>query len=701
MAEKRVIELEIQTNEKSLKAQLREAQADVQKLSEKFGATSDAAVQAAKKAAELKDAIGDAKALTDAFNPDAKFNALSSSIGGVLNGFQAFEGALGLVGVESEAVQESLLKVQSAMDLASGVDAVLESVDSFKTLGAQVMKFGIVQKIVTAGQWLWNTAVAANPIGALTVAITGLIAAGYALVKYFQTSTAENEKNAASIKNSTHELKKQNLELEKSQTRLEKSNQFQLDYAKASGKSAEEVRKLALANQEAELALARKNKELAKSSYLLEKDKLASMRSRGASEEDIKKQEELVKKYGEAATEARKIAQQEYQDLKDLRNQQKIERKQEQTDEIKEKKENAKSSVDTQKDGLNAELEQIKEFNKQAKESNAARLRTDKENEEFAVNQKYESQIALFKKHGKDTTQLETAQANELNDIRKKYKDIADKTEQERRAEELAQTKAANEKRIELEDSQFELQESLRQTAKEKEIADLVKSYEDKFAIANGNAELEKQLTEQQKTDLGLIEDKYRKEQEEAERLATEKAKQRQQQRVDLILKYAQTFGQAMGSLNNLLNANDEARLKNVKKGSKEEEAIKRKMFDRDKKLRIVQTVIDTASNVVQSVRNGGGIPAGIPFGIAAGAMGAMQIAAISKTKFDGGGGEQAPSPAGGGGAMQAPNFSVIGSSGVNQLAQLQQQPTRAYVVSGEVTSQQALDRNRVQNATL
>ena len=49
MAEKRVIELDIQTNEKSLKAQLKEAQAEVQKLADKFGATSQEAVNAAKK----------------------------------------------------------------------------------------------------------------------------------------------------------------------------------------------------------------------------------------------------------------------------------------------------------------------------------------------------------------------------------------------------------------------------------------------------------------------------------------------------------------------------------------------------------------------------------------------------------------------------------------------------------------------------
>ena len=65
----------------------------------------------------------------------------------------------------------------------------------------------------------------------------------------------------------------------------------------------------------------------------------------------------------------------------------------------------------------------------------------------------------------------------------------------------------------------------------------------------------------------------------------------------------------------------------------------------------------------------------------------------------------QEPSTGGGSvpniGGGSAPNFNVVGDSGVNQLATLQQQPTQAYVVSGEVTTAQALDRNRVQNATL
>ncbi len=50
---------------------------------------------------------------------------------------------------------------------------------------------------------------------------------------------------------------------------------------------------------------------------------------------------------------------------------------------------------------------------------------------------------------------------------------------------------------------------------------------------------------------------------------------------------------------------------------------------------------------------------------------------------------------------MQKNNRLVVGNNGLNQLAQLQQQPTQAFVVSGHVTTAQSLDRNRIENATL
>ena len=59
----------------------------------------------------------------------------------------------------------------------------------------------------------------------------------------------------------------------------------------------------------------------------------------------------------------------------------------------------------------------------------------------------------------------------------------------------------------------------------------------------------------------------------------------------------------------------------------------------------------------------------------------------------------------GGGGAPAAPSFNVVGASSTNQLAQTigsqQQQPIKAYVVANDVTTQQGLDRNIVQSASI
>jgi len=129
----------------SLKKQLREAQNEVVVLSDKFGATSKEAIEAAKRVAGIKDQIGDAKTLVDAFNPDAKFKALSASLSGVAGGFAAVQGAMALFGSESENVQKTLLKVQSAMAISQGLQSIGESVDSFKQLGAVIQSTTLYQ----------------------------------------------------------------------------------------------------------------------------------------------------------------------------------------------------------------------------------------------------------------------------------------------------------------------------------------------------------------------------------------------------------------------------------------------------------------------------------------------------------------------------------------------------------------------------
>jgi len=180
---------------KSLRTQLKEAQADVGLLSDKFGATSKEAINAAKRAADLKDRIGDAKALTDAFNPDAKFKAVASSLAGVAGGFAALQGGMALFGKENKNVEAALLKVNAAMALSQGLQSVGESVDSFKQLGAVIKStttfqtlnnaatqtavtiqkaFGIATVQTSVGFNILKGAIIATGIGALVVAL-GLV----------------------------------------------------------------------------------------------------------------------------------------------------------------------------------------------------------------------------------------------------------------------------------------------------------------------------------------------------------------------------------------------------------------------------------------------------------------------------------------------------------------------------------------------
>jgi hypothetical protein len=165
-----------QTSVKSFKAQLREANGELVSMSEKFGAASTEAINAAKKVAGLKDAIGDAKALAETFNPDKKFVALGGAIQGAVSGFSALQGASALFGGESKDLEKTLVKVQSAMALQQGISGIFNSIDSFKLL-ANTIKTNVVTSLTTL-----RGALIATGLGALAVGV-GLLIANFDKVK--------------------------------------------------------------------------------------------------------------------------------------------------------------------------------------------------------------------------------------------------------------------------------------------------------------------------------------------------------------------------------------------------------------------------------------------------------------------------------------------------------------------------------------
>lgn len=160
----------------SFKKQLREANNEVVNLTEKFGATSREAIAAAQKVAKLKDAIGDAKALSDAFSPDAKFNAFAGAIQGAVSGFSALQGAQALFGTESEELNKTLLKVQAALALSQGLNGILAAKDAFVNLSAVIKA-----QVLTAFGTL-RAAIISTGIGALVVGI-GLLITNFEKVK--------------------------------------------------------------------------------------------------------------------------------------------------------------------------------------------------------------------------------------------------------------------------------------------------------------------------------------------------------------------------------------------------------------------------------------------------------------------------------------------------------------------------------------
>ena len=66
-------------------------------------------------------------------------------------------------------------------------------------------------------------------------------------------------------------------------------------------------------------------------------------------------------------------------------------------------------------------------------------------------------------------------------------------------------------------------------------------------------------------------------------------------------------------------------------------EKLRKQQFIREKALKIASIAISTAEAVMKAIATGGGIPTGIPFGVATGIVGAAQLAAVMSTKYEGG----------------------------------------------------------------
>jgi hypothetical protein len=219
---------------------------------------------------------------------------LTGSLNAAAGGFALVQGSMALFGAESEDVEQAILKVQSAMAISQGVETIREGAKSVQALGAAIRSTTVFQKAAAAAQYVWNAAMAANPIGIVVASIAALLVGGYKLIKFFKDSSDANEKAASATIKNTNALKQQSISAAQSSNKLKTYNDQQYAMAQASGASNEELRKLALKHKEEEVALNKKNAILAQSTFLRQRDTLAALKNSEASDEVIANQEKLV-----------------------------------------------------------------------------------------------------------------------------------------------------------------------------------------------------------------------------------------------------------------------------------------------------------------------------------------------------------------------------------------------------------------------
>lgn len=171
-----------------------------------------------------------------------------------------------------------------------------------------------------------------------------------------------------------------------------------------------------------------------------------------------------------------------------------------------------------------------------SEETLAAKQKKRVKEKEAALNKESNMYEEEAKKALKNAMELEKTNNININGQKKKTANHKSNSESrikeaEREAKRLADIEQkANEERIKREDAQFDLMNKLTLSQQEQDKMALMQEYDKKFELAEGNAELEKLLTEQQKKDIADINKKYadeaeKKAKEDADKLKAEEEK--------------------------------------------------------------------------------------------------------------------------------------------------------------------------------
>lgn len=212
---------------KSLKAQLAMLKKLMAEMNMKGLSNTDEFTKIAQAAGQIKDAIGDADAAINKFSSDTQnLDAAVSAIQGLAGVGTIATGAMALLGEENENVQKSILKVQAALSILNGVQAISNTLNKDSALLQKIKQIRlaattrteiadtaattvntaattantVATTANTAAQKAWNVAKAIGK--AMFGDFTGLVLLGIGAVAAYAIAThdatdAEEERNKA------------------------------------------------------------------------------------------------------------------------------------------------------------------------------------------------------------------------------------------------------------------------------------------------------------------------------------------------------------------------------------------------------------------------------------------------------------------------------------------------------------------------
>ena len=231
--------------------QLTQLAMEARALGPEFAASAD---QFIREAGRIKDSIGDARGEVAYFASDTRrLDAVLGGVQAVAGAFGALQGVTALLGVEDKNLQETLVKLQGAMAIVSGAQAIQNALQAesavmigIQTAATKVQTYVMGQATVAAR--VYSAALLATGAGAIIVAI-GLV------ITMFQKSGKAIEE--AKVKLAALE-KQQERGLTLGQRRIkeeERALDLLVSRAQAEGKSEQYIYNLKKASLEKQKAI--------------------------------------------------------------------------------------------------------------------------------------------------------------------------------------------------------------------------------------------------------------------------------------------------------------------------------------------------------------------------------------------------------------------------------------------------------------